>query len=101
MYDKDFYRKIYDLLCDHGQIRRDPKHQWYQAEKEHFASYFTDDRGREWRFGGDLGFGGKFWANDGLHYVSCYTEDRTAKRNKLIITLNAAITKLEHDHVTK
>lgn len=93
MYDKEFYRKIYDLLADNGQVKFDPD--WYYAEKEHFASYFIEEGGREWRFQGDLGFGGKFRADGNRHYVYCYPEDETPKRKKLILNLNEAISKLE------
>lgn len=90
MYDKDFYGKVYDLLVSQGQIRVSDKY-----ERAHFSRYFAEESGREWRFGGGLGFGGKFWHNDSRHYVSCYPEDRTAKREKLINRLNAAIAELE------
>lgn len=96
MYDKAFYGKVYDLLVSQGQIRADVH------KRNHFSLYFTEDEGavREWRFCGDLGFGGKFWHNNGRHYVSYYIEDKTAKREKLANRLNAAIAELESEHAT-
>lgn len=60
-----------------------------------FAANLLRKNIREWRFSGDLGFGGKFWHNDGRHYVSYYIEDKTRAREKLVNRLNAAIAELE------
>ena len=39
----------------------------------------------EYRFCGNLGFGGKFWFNDdGEMYVTCYPEDETPERLAMI-----------------
>jgi len=48
--------------------------------KDDFVRWFTTAEpswNREFRFQGDLGFGGKFWRNHGHFYVSCYAEDET------------------------
>lgn len=42
----------------------------------------------EWRFCGKLGFGGKFWRNDGRLYVNCYREDETPAIRKMIEAAN-------------
>jgi hypothetical protein len=46
--------------------------------REEDRSGFIQHQGKgctEWRFGGVLGFGGKFWNNSGRWYVNCYPED--------------------------
>ncbi|MBK8037669.1 MAG: hypothetical protein IPK22_11115 [Verrucomicrobiaceae bacterium] len=48
----------------------------------------------EYRFQGKLGFGGKYWRKE--NRVSCYREDETPERLRLIIELDAAIAKLSN-----
>lgn len=53
--------------------------------------------GHEWRFGGRLGFGGKFHMVAGLRprmYVSCYPEDETPERRDLVAKVNAELAAL-------
>jgi hypothetical protein len=46
---------------------------------------------REFRFQGDLGFGGKVWSDRGRVYVNCYPEDETPQRVALIRSANAQL----------
>lgn len=48
-----------------------------------------EDRIREWRFSGNLGYGGKYWplTND----VTCYPEDETKDRKSIVTKLNKAL----------
>jgi hypothetical protein len=57
----------------------------------------TDGYCAEYRFQGDLGFGGKFWRNDGRWYVSAYPEDVKARpeRAGIIEATNAALAELQ------
>jgi hypothetical protein len=52
---------------------------------------------REYRFGGELGFGGKF-RNNGNHdntpYVDCYSEDETPARLAMIERANKRLAEL-------
>ena len=48
----------------------------------------------EWRFQGALGFGGKFWNWDGRWYVSCYREDDSPERSKMIEQANLDLAQL-------
>lgn len=52
---------------------------------------FLDTRGREFCFWGKLGFGGKFWNNGSDWYVTCYKEDETPARRKIIKKTNRAL----------
>ena len=81
---REFYSRAWDILVEAGQIRD-------LRSREAFVRYFAADRGTEWRFGGDLGFGGKFWHNAERHYVACYPEDRTPERDELIQEINAKL----------
>jgi hypothetical protein len=45
----------------------------------------------QFRFGGLLGFGGKFWVNNGKIYVSCYIDDKNEERESVIEVTNAAL----------
>ena len=42
----------------------------------------------EWRFQGDLGYGGKFWRSAGRWYVDCYPEDSSPDSRKIIDEAN-------------
>ena len=93
-----FYADVYDMLVLKGQTAN------YQADKDSFVRYFSTGsewQTKEWRFSGDLGFGGKFWRNPGngrMHYVSCYSEDLNVERKAICDSLNSAIRELEVKH---
>ena len=46
-----------------------------ESQRDQFVYHQTKEVVREWRFGGLLGFGGKFWRNDDRCYVNYYPED--------------------------
>jgi len=79
---------IYDVLvkecgaCDYGH------------DRESFVHRQITEEIPEWRFCGDLGFGGKFWRNCGRWYVTCYREDETPKRLAMIDAANESLGKL-------
>jgi hypothetical protein len=53
-----------------------------------------DDPVTEWRVGGKLGFGGKFWRYDGKVFVTCYPEDRTPERDAIIKQTNEELARI-------
>ncbi len=59
--------------------------------------YHLKHGGQEFRFQGKLGFGGKFYyrpnyqSNEPRAYVSCYLEDETPERLRIIKEANAAL----------
>lgn len=86
-----FYEAVWDLLVAEAGASRDPE------EKVRFTEAYTqvEHRADEWRFGGHLGFGGKFWRNAGRFYVSCYREDRTKARDAITTRVNDRIAELQ------
>lgn len=73
--------RIFDILVKECRASR--------ASREQFNIYMigrpTTGSSGEFRFQGNLGFGGKFYLRaNGEAYVSCYSEDRTPARNKAI-----------------
>ena len=84
------YHTVWDILVAHAGA--------YEKDRDRFvqACLVKDYFGRltEWRFGGHLGFGGKFWRNDGRLYISCYKEDMTKKAQKIIDKVNALLAEL-------
>ena len=67
-----------------------------ERDRWQFVHYVTDSKAypHEWRFIGCLGFGGKLWLNgnrDGAPHVTCYQEDETPMRAKIMEATNAAI----------
>lgn len=75
---------LYDILARHcgaSEVRR-----------EYFISSFAEQPCSEFRFQGDLGFGGKIYnANGGRLWVDCYPEDRTPERERMIEKAEVAI----------
>ena len=47
----------------------------------------------EWRIGGKLGYGGKYWRE--RNAVSCYIEDSTPERDTIIEETNKALSSLK------
>ena len=65
-----------------------------ESEREYFVSQHTEEHIREWRFGGSLGFGGKFRDNGNGLSVDCYREDETPKRIAAVEGANRRLTLL-------
>ena len=96
--DKQTANDIYDILvsiCGANERMR-----------EDFVFHQTDRWCDEYRFQGHLGFGGKFWRNQGFRpddswgewwYVNCYPEDATKARDNKIELANALLWKLQQD----
>lgn len=93
---KDTARAIYDILVAEAGAN--------EADREDFVVFYGETLrnrsggyrfgGGEYRFGGQLGFGGKIWYQDDTGwYVSCYREDETPGRLKVIERTNAALAK--------
>lgn len=79
--------KIYDLLVSIGGA--------YEGMRDDFVYAHLDKEYpcREWRFGGKLGFGGKYRSY--YNTVDCYSEDETPNRLEIIEKLNTALAKLK------
>ena len=80
---------IYDVLVDFAGAR--------ESGREDFVWTQTNRHCSEYRFMGNLGFGGKFWRNTGrrgdgsygeVWYVNCYHEDETPERREMIDNIN-------------
>lgn len=83
---RDEAYNIYTILVEEcGALER---------EREHFVYVQTDGDVPEYRFQGDLGFGGKFWRNNGRWYVNCYPENETHERFMMIRRANIRLANL-------
>lgn len=94
----DLANKVYDILEEIGASSN---------MRDAFIHTQTTEDCDEWRFQGKLGFGGKFW-NEWSYLdrryswrVSCYTEDETPQREKLINETNIKLQKLIDDSESK
>jgi len=88
---KEIASKIWDILVEHTGLRDD---QWDRA------SFIYHAEGGEWteyRFQGNLGFGGKVWNNADRWYVTCYREDESPERQEAIEGANAALARLREE----
>ena len=66
----------------------------HEGIRKEFVNWFVQTNDglnhydNEFRFGGLLGFGGKFWITPARLYVNCYNEDLNAKTKKIISKIN-------------
>lgn len=82
---------IYDILVQHARANI--------GDRRYFAlrqSTVTPDSPKidEWRFGGLLGYGGKFWNVNDKWYVTAYPEDTTDEIRRIIAGTNLALLEL-------
>lgn len=68
-----------------------------ETERDSFVHQQATEDIREWRFCGNLGFGGKFWRNNGRFYVSCYREDETPERLAMIAAADKRLAEIQTD----
>lgn len=73
---------IYDILVEHAGASPDFNHRFDFARAMKSGA-------REYRFGGCLGFGGKYRPE--TNTVDCYSEDETAERRAVIQATNEAL----------
>ncbi len=81
--NETFLNKVYNLLVAIGGA--------HEYERESFVYHHLEGC-TEWRFQGQLGFGGKYYSE--RNKVSCYSEDKTEHREYLIKKLNEELAKL-------
>ena len=79
--------KVYDILVLIGGAS---EHERDSFIHHHVYSKYPCD---EWRFGGKLGFGGKYRSRN--NRVDCYKEDDTPKRSILIQQINEELSKIK------
>jgi len=94
MEPEEIFKKAWAILVEHaGAVQ-------HEYERDSFVRAFLETKhpATEWRFSGYLGFGGKFWRNDGRYYVSCYPEDRNKKRDATIEKVNKLLAELSFYH---
>lgn len=90
--NKQTANKIYDILVEECGANDNPN---ASLGRSHFVSMQTcGDQLEEYRFQGDLGFGGKFWNGWRSWSVSCYPEDETPERLQMIEKANQRLEQL-------
>lgn len=98
----EYANKIYDVLVEEcSAINGWDDHP--MEERHSFCRYLAEDSYgyHEWRFGGLLGYGGKF-KNSGHHwYVDCYSEDETPEHLVMIEKANKRLDVLFEEYVEK
>lgn len=81
--NKDKLNKVYDILVE---LCGASEHMRYAFIEYHSNNNEYCGFSHEWRFGGKLGFGGKYRME--RNQVDCYQEDETLARKKLIKKIN-------------
>jgi len=77
--------KIYDILVKYGANE--------YMRRSFINAHTCPDVCTEWRFMGELGFGGKYRSE--RNTVDCYREDETKERLKLIKKINKELEKIK------
>ena len=87
---REFFDRVYDILVQKGGA--------YEGMREGFLYYHLDESigYYEWRFGGKLGFGGKYRAEKNA--IDCYREDENKKTLKLIDEINKDLVELKRKY---
>ena len=77
-----FYRACWAVLVEQAGALPD--------DEDAFVRHALDDKHplTEYRFGGKLGHGGKFWRNDRRVYIDYYPEDETNERKAITQRVN-------------
>lgn len=79
---------IYDVLIEHAGA--------WEADRASFMRNWPECR--EFRFQGDLGFGGKIWYSHDRRgayaYVACYSEDLNDDRQRIIDDVNKRLAEI-------
>lgn len=100
--NRECAEKIYSILVTCGAIVAMPSNrdfldevisEWYKCGKNHFVDALVNGA-TEYRFCGELGFGGKFYLDSDRWFVSSYSEDMTPKRKDIITLTNALLKEL-------
>ena len=88
MLTKEQANAVYDILAQECGAPEQCSAVKSFSERDHFVLRQTSENIVEWRFCGKLGFGGKFWINCDKWYVTCYREDETPERLRMIEAAN-------------
>jgi hypothetical protein len=83
-YSSELANQVYDVLTNVCQAS--------ELDRESFVFHATQGDIGEWRFGGCLGFGGKYRGE--TFRVDCYREDETPEARRIIDEANDALAKL-------
>lgn len=79
-------KRIWNILVKHCDAKID---------SDSFINLAVNGKLTEFRFIGNLGFGGKIWNNRYSFYVTCYPEDETPVRLAAIKCANEELSKLQ------
>lgn len=84
----DKANKVYDVLVALGGAR--------EEDRENFVYHHSEYKYNctEWRFGGKLGFGGKYRSDN--NRVDCYREDETPERREIIKKINSKLLEIKN-----
>lgn len=95
--DKEFYEEVWDILVEYAGASEKIN------DKDSFvyASIQIEHPYHEYRFCGNLGFGGKFWRTSGQFYISCYPEDETVSSLETISKVNKTLRELAEKYKPK
>jgi hypothetical protein len=84
---------VYDILRDECSAS--------ESGRENFVFAQTLGPCEEYRFQGNLGFGGKFYRNHNGWYVMCYPEDMTYERRMMIQRADERLKQLPRKYAAK
>ena len=91
--DQATANKIFDILVKYAGAREGMRREFvYHHTKKEYRHWIHIS---EFRFQGELGFGGKLWVDGNRVYVDCYSEDETKKRLKIIKEVNKLLSSID------
>jgi len=96
---KELANKIYDILVEEAGASENNRNEFIFAETKKPEEYNHTGGCAEFRFGGKLGFGGKFWNANNRFYVSAYSEETGTTQEKIIESVNILLIPLYEEHL--
>jgi hypothetical protein len=99
--NSEIARKIYKVLTEEASAFDNEDHfnSFIYSQGKKPEKYNDFGGCVEYRFGGSLGFGGKFWNANGRFYVSAYIENEGSNESKIIAKVNKLLKPLYVEHL--
>ena len=98
--NEDIANKVYDILvAEAGAYNSEHERQYFVFAQTKKPEEYNEQGGcTEFRFGGKLGFGGKFW-NTNRFYVTTYSECEGTIEEKIITKVNELLKPIYEEHL--
>jgi len=96
---KEIANKVFDLLIEEAGAYEGNRNEFLFAQTRKPDEYYKFGGCTEFRFGGKLGFGGKFWNTNNRFCVSAYSEETGSIQAEIIEKVNNLLKPIYEEHI--